>query len=66
MKNPTASASIASPMSRPESVLLLALGVAVLAAFLGPHVTQHVHYHAFADQREIGRASCRERVLMPV
>ena len=57
MKNPTASASasttIASPMSRSESVLLLAFGLTLLVACFGPHVAQQAHYHAFADQRSV-------------
>ena len=41
----------APSMSRPESALLLALGLALLVACFGPQVAQHAHYHAFADQR---------------
>ncbi len=46
-----ARARAASPLSRPESALLLALVVALLVACFGPAVAQHAHYHAFADQR---------------
>lgn len=45
------SATGAPSISRPESVLLLALAIALLLACLGPAVAQHAHYHDFADQR---------------
>ncbi|MFM2275896.1 MAG: hypothetical protein RL211_1768 [Pseudomonadota bacterium] len=42
------------PLTRPEVGLLLTLALTVLSACLGPAVVQHVHYHAFADQRAWG------------
>lgn len=40
-----------TPLTRSETVLLLAMALAVLVACMGPFVAQHAHYHAFADQR---------------
>lgn len=45
--------SIQAGSTRRETLLAAAAGLALLLACFGPHVAQHAHYHAFADQRAL-------------
>ena len=45
--------SIKAGSTHRETLLAAAAGLALLLACLGPHVAQHAHYHAFADQRAL-------------
>ena len=42
-----------TPLTRPETGLLLALALATALAGLAPAVAQYADYHAFADQRTL-------------
>lgn len=53
----------ATSVSRAEAGLLAALLLALLLASFGPHVSQHAHYHAFADQRTLWGVPCALDVL---
>lgn len=45
--------SIKAGSTHRETLLAAAAGLALLLACFGPHVAQHAHYHAFADQRAL-------------
>ena len=42
-----------TPLTRPETGLLVALTLAIAVACIGPAVAQYANYHAFADQRTL-------------
>lgn len=46
-----------------ETYLLVALCLLVVLACFGPAVTQHTHYHAFADQRSLFGLPCTMDVV---
>lgn len=54
---------VATPVTRAEAGLLVTLLLALLVACVGPHVAQHAHYHAFADQRTLWGVPCALDVL---
>ena len=53
----------ATPVTRAEAGVLTAFLLALLVACAGPHVAQHAHYHAFADQRTLWGVPCALDVL---
>ena len=53
----------ATPVTRAEAGVLSAFLLALLVACAGPHVAQHAHYHAFADQRTLWGVPCALDVL---
>ncbi len=53
----------ATPVTRAEAGVLAAFLLALLVACAGPHVAQHAHYHAFADQRTLWGVPCALDVL---
>jgi hypothetical protein len=52
-----------TPMTRPETGLLIALAMAIALACMGPTVAQVADYHAFADQRTLWGLPCAMDVL---